>query len=331
MSNHIHLASAGIKTFPVAELTPAQLKELGPLAHLIGTWENVAAPAGTASSGWNVIMVPAANNGFRLEVIPYTERLVFEPVLIAAANKGPFENPDKEEIQHIVGLMYVQKISSVCTTQCEDPELQAPNVIHMETGLFLNVQDYNTQAGTQNKNGLVLSFARLSTVPHGNSVLAVGQVNTMTNFTAKSIPDIDGHPTPINPYDHFGVGYTSGVGNNIFKEFNQMSPNSFLRTTIDGQKFKNVTRIEMDTDNASGGILNIPFLQNNVKASKMSASFWIEELENGAYQLQYSQLIDLIFPGVAAIDASVTFGGKIQPIQVRWPHTTINTMTKLSQ
>ena len=315
------MSNAGIKAYATAGLTPAQLSQLGPLANLIGVWENAPAPANTPSTGWNVIMVPSKANGFKLEVIPYTEVLEFKPVLIAAANKGPFDG-NTEEVQHLVGLMYNQKINSLCNTQCDDPDLKAPNVIHMETGLFLNVKDFNTQAGLENPNGLVLDFARLATIPHGNSVLAIGQTRLVPNFGPASIKDISGLPEPVSDFDSFQLGYTSGIENPAgrpFPVFPDMNPNQFLSTTINGEKFKNVWEITMDTGNATGGVLNIPFIQNNVTTSQVSASFWIEEMADGTWQLQYSQFIYLLFPG---------HGANGKPIQVKWPHTTINTMRR---
>lgn len=323
MANQPVLSSAGIKAYSVANLTQSQINQLGPLANLIGVWENAPAPEGKTSTGWNVIMVPGPQNGFKLEVMSYSEVLEFKPVVIAAANKGPFSG-NNEEVQHIVGLMYNQKITSLCHDQCTDPDLKAPNVIHMETGLFLNVKDFNTQAGLENSNGLVLDFARLATIPHGNSVLAIGQTRQPKGFSSGSIKSISGLPEPINDFDSFRIGYLTGLENpspsaRPFPEFPDMDPNHFLNDTIKGQTFSNVWEITMDTGNATGGILNIPFIQNNVTTSQVSSSFWIEQLTNGTWQLQYSQFIYLLFPGP---------GSNGKPIQVKWPHTTINTLRK---
>jgi hypothetical protein len=74
--------------------------------------------------------------------------------------------------------------------------------------------------------------------------------------------------------------------------------------------------LSFNTNIVDSGILNIPFLQNNVKAIDMTATFWIETLKTGEVQLQYSQTINLQFPPT----------GSTTPII--WPHVTINTMRK---
>ncbi|MNE35482.1 hypothetical protein D3C80_1292430 [compost metagenome] len=74
-----------------------------------------------------------------------------------------------------------------------------------------------------------------------------------------------------------------------------------------------------NTPDADGGILNIPFIQTNVNATKMDATFWIENMKGSKFSqvLQYSQTINLVFPAT----------GSAQPIV--WPHITINSLVKV--
>jgi hypothetical protein len=77
----------------------------------------------------------------------------------------------------------------------------------------------------------------------------------------------------------------------------------------------------MSTKNKSGGILNIPYIENNIKATDMEAIFWIQQIAGlDSLQLQYTQTINLVFPGIGIT-------GK--PIPVIWPHITVNTLRKV--
>jgi hypothetical protein len=85
-----------------------------------------------------------------------------------------------------------------------------------------------------------------------------------------------------------------------------------------------MTTLDFSTKNTDGGVLNIPFIQKNIKTTDMEATFWIEELPNpvagqsNILQLQYTQTINLVFPPTGAKQMVV------------WPHVTVNTLRKMS-
>jgi hypothetical protein len=296
----------GDRIFEPADEAAAAI-DLGPLAQLKGKWTS------SGKLGWNVISVPGPANpdGFVLEVIPYSEELTFTPV-VQAGNRGPFESNGTEDNQSITGLLYQQIIKSECDTPfCAQRGFSAGQEIHAERGLLLFIQNFNSG----------FDIARLSVIPHGNSLLAMGQsFNTPpanNNFfgTALTAPTtLAGIPIPGYGADQFG--------HSQFPEFNQNDPNTFLQSTLGEQTIKAMTTLVFSTANEDGGILNIPFITDNVKATQMHGIFWIETIQGlggnpDFLQLQYTQTINLVFPPT----------GKTTP--VIWPHVTINTLKKI--
>lgn len=297
------------------EIEKVDPSELGALAPLVGKWTNAPVPEQAISSGWNVISVPGVDKGFVYEVIPYTEVLNFSAVAVQAGNRGPVINGKQVE-QIIFGLLYEQQITSVCTSAfCEERGFKSGVTIHAETGLFLNLGQPNGG----------YSLARMSTIPHGNSLLALGSSfdkdTPGTDFFAKA----SAVPTLLNGDRVSGFGYSDQIiGNPQFSVFDQINPNTFLKQTLDALTDNNPTNLKSmsvlelstDTPNADGGILNIPFIQTNVNATKLDSTFWIEDLANGQQVLQYSQTINLVFPATGS------------PIPINWPHITINTLVR---
>jgi hypothetical protein len=78
----------------------------------------------------------------------------------------------------------------------------------------------------------------------------------------------------------------------------------------------------VDTELATGGIVNIPFIEKRADATTMHAVFFIEELDappvGGVPQivLQYAQKVVLDFAASPG-DPNVL---------IKWPHISINTM-----
>lgn len=319
MTEQLNRFGMGARFVPAEILSEA---DLGPLKQLVGEWESVTltttdaqGTAQTIASGWNVISVPGGTN-FVFEVIPYKENLKFSAVAVQAGNRGPVLN-GKPFDQEIFGLFYEQQIVSVCDTDfCNSRGFSNGTVIHAETGLFLYITNYNGG----------FNIARLGTVPHGNALLALGssseQLEPGTNF----FPTLSAKGVNLNGSSTAMLGYNDQIiGNRQFKEFNQVDPNAFLQSTlatiVGTGSVTNMTTLDMSTQNpdATGGILNIPFIQTNVTATTMDATFWLENISGGSETelLQYSQTINLVFPPV----------GTVTPII--WPHITISTLKRM--
>lgn len=291
MNNQLPLA--GIRL--LNEKEAAQVN-FGPLTQLQGTWK------GQPMQGWNVIAVPGPKD-FILEVIPYEETLTFSPAAIAG-NRGPFTN-GQENTQNVTGFLYQQIITSACDSDlCKQRGFPSGTEIHAETGLFLYLENDNEG----------FNIARLSTIPHGNSVLALGNGAASTTLQ-DFIPDntVSPHPNPMFGYDE--EQYPSLQ----FPQFNQQNPNSFLQGVLKAQTLTALTTLDFSTQNATGGILNIPFIQSNINATFLDATFWIETLADNSLQLQYTQTINLAFPPT-----------DFPKVMVNWPHVTVNTLQKVS-
>lgn len=320
MTEQLNRFGMGARFVPAALLTEV---DLGPLKQLVGEWESVpltsTSPDGVVQSlaaGWNVISVPGGTN-FVFEVIPYKENLKFSAVAVQAGNRGPVLNGTQFD-QEIFGLFYEQQIVSVCDTEfCNSRGFSNGTVIHAETGLFLYITNYNGG----------FSIARLGTVPHGNALLALGASSETENPGTKFFPSISAKGVNLDGSALAMLGYNDQIiGIPQFKEFNQVDPNIFLQSTLEtivgSGSITSMTTLDMSTQNpdATGGILNIPFIQSNVTATTMDATFWLENITGGSETelLQYSQTINLMFPPV----------GTVTPII--WPHITISTLRRMS-
>lgn len=325
---------------------------LGPLKALRGSWK------GAPNDGWNIISIPGKGS-FKFEVIPYSEVLNFNPKILVGADNVGRMTESEENIQQLFGLMYEQIINSSCEPVSPEPEeRKLPNggtipanferkckfkngdTIHAETGFFLHTAKFNT----------ILDITRLSTIPHGNSVLQLGR-STYTNIPitdSSFIGEASSIPTPICDDCTFTLAYTDPINGFMrqqfpdFPAFNQVNPNSALHSglmyhTKDGLKNKTIlemTTLDFSTEYEKAGILNIPFLQQNVEATKMTATFWIQKIKGESdsihddekedyWQLQYSQTIDLVFPEPTAVPGNPT-------VLIIWPHITVNTLRKVS-
>jgi hypothetical protein len=290
--------------------------KLGPLDELRGHW--------VAKEGWNVIAVPGPKNtqGFTLEVIPFRETISFTPVVVAG-NRGPFVDGVQQE-QHLTGLMYEQIVTSTCPTElCHKMGFGNGTEIHAERGILLNVTDFNTAPAGIDGATAALNIARLATVPHGNSILALGHsidgVPPNNDFFGSALIK----PRPVNPAERLPLGYEETQYNHRqFPNFNQTDPNIFLREKLGDGKLISMTTLVMSTKNGTGGILNIPFIDQHIKTTDMQATFWIERIKNSVpnesdiLQLQYTQTINLVFPATGSSQMII------------WPHVTVSTLRK---
>jgi len=321
MTEQLNRFGMGARFVPAEVLTEI---DLGPLKQLVGEWESVVLtttdPNGVTQvtpSGWNVISVPGGSN-FVFEVIPYKENLKFSAVAVQAGNRGPVLN-GKQFDQEIFGLFYEQQIISVCDTDfCNQRGFGKDTVIHAETGLFLYISNYNGG----------FNIARLGTVPHGNALLALGSSSEHTDPGTDFFNELSAVGINLDGTAPSQLGYNDQIiGKKQFEEFPQVDPNIFLKTTLEtivgSGSITNMTTLDMSTQNpdATGGILNIPFIQTNVTATSMDATFWLENISGGSETelLQYSQTINLVFPAV----------GTVTPII--WPHITISTLKRMPE
>ena len=305
--------------------------ELGPLKLLPGKWANLPNLPGR---GWNMIALPFVAPppsgvpfplNYRLLVNQYNEELEFSLVDKAVPNRGVRLAPGTpaNTDQFLVTLDYQQSINQIAADDFPKSGLAGPvgAAIHHEPGLWLHMINGITDS---------LNIARLASIPHGDSVLALGQSSEHPG--APSIPDINGLPIGVDqdlknpylaPYKHFNDNLFQGL-------FNPVSPNDLLEAANQGVEVERTTVLDVDSTHPTGGVVNIPFIVRQANATVMKSTFWIQELKEKdksgkpKLRLQYSQLVMLdFFPRVDGLPPGCCPG----PIQ--WPHVSINTLEKV--
>ena len=323
---------------------------LGPLQNLLGVWK-------AKGTGWNMIALPfqdapapPAGFKFRLLMNQYDEELKFDFVDDAVKNRGLLRPGLTGFDQVVSALDYQQKIVQISAEDqprsvfAGDPGL----AIHHEPGLWLF--DQNRLAKDDNIKGdqvteIELDVARLASIPHGNSLIALGKSELHDGmpeiprlsglpsgrFEDLSTPDYDfrdlHNPDPyLAPYKHYIDNPFQGVlAGTTFPGFSPADMNALLRLANDGVDIVRTTTLTVDTTRKSGGITNAPFTVREAEPVSMKSTFWIQELRekdgfgNPKFRLQYSQVVMLNFfrpredelPGLAS-----------------WPHISIATLEK---
>jgi hypothetical protein len=279
------------------------VSHLGDLADLEGTW--------IGTQGWELIAVPSGDpggpEGFTFIARPYVEIITFK-----TTGSSPVPNrggPAGE--MFIYGLVYEIRIADLVTNE----------PLHLETGMFLNLSD--VQGGEPPENPI----ARSATIPHGDSVLALG-----TSFNVPGPPEITPRSGVPDPGPDAPLGYADAWQIKIpspcdpASEFNPAVPTQVLTDALADLNVVNTTTLSLSTDNG-GGIVNIPFVDANATAPRFECVFWIETIEATppgggppaeVQQLQYFQQTDIAF--------LPQFGNPDQLIM--WPHINVNTMRK---
>lgn len=288
---------------------------------LQGTWSS-------PEQGWNLIALPfrdkSAPFNYRVMMNQYGETLHFKTADKSVPNRGI--TPDEEGVndQLLDALDYEQMITQVEVDDFPKSDLRAPNDkgIHHEPGLFLQILNHITSVGN-----VELRVARLGTIPHGNSVLALGSVDVFDG--PPTIPDLNALPIGVSqgldspylgPYAHyeehpfFGTVDPAQVAG--FPGFFASNANAILQF-VPLNDVKETTVLHFDTRFGTGGIVNIPFIEREADPTEMQATFWIMEMNDGRFMMQYTQTVMLDF-----FERPDGLG------LIKWPHVSINTLMK---
>ena len=318
---------------PAKSLDP----ELGDLKFLPGTWENADR---FRDRGWNMIALPFSdpNSGdsddprdYRVLANQYNETLFLKTADKGVPNRGVIRPTDTNLDQILVALDYEQAISQIRAADSPESGLAGdPNKpIHHEPGLWLHMLNLNKPGA---------NIARLGTIPHGNSVLAIGaaeaiDVSDMSNL----VPEVNPFPVlagntqvPLDaPMARYLEPYAAFVepDNSFFpRGLDLRNLHGLLQASTPTNAMRGI-RYSVSTVAETGGIVNTPFIVDHADATEMHSTFWIFELNetdrdgNPVMVMQYMQFIMLDF-----FDKFDNSGEKI-----RWPHISLNTMIRTSE
>jgi hypothetical protein len=334
---------------------------LGPLKALPGVWKNTPELHGF---GFNMIALPFATdplkNGYRILMNQYDEELHFSITDKAVPNRGSGRDAAGNRIatdQTIVALDYDQIITQIAADDFPVSGLTKRfdgKPIHKEQGLWLHITDFQ---GNFDGTNSPMNIARLGTIPHGNSFLAVGNAPldpapAPDVIESKSIiPNVNGvvvgggtdpavvglTPDYFKPYKHFHDNPFKGtVAIPGFNGFEPVDMTALLRHVLDKKmpgKVKKITTLDVDStrDHAGvktsnhAGVINVPFVVRQADANAVNVTFLIYEVEDAKtgrtrHFLQYVQNVILDFIGRP--DG--------HPGNARWPHVSINTMERVA-
>lgn len=345
------------RTFSEVVLPPArralnlgapQPRDVGPLEPLVGVWT-------AEGTGWNMIALPFHGappppaGMFRILMNQYDEELKFTFVDDGVKNRGLLRPGEVDFDQVVATLDYQQKIAQVVAEDAPSSGgLAGPPklAIHHEPGLWL--YEKNRRAKDDQIKGDVVSeveltVARLASVPHGNSVLAIGTAEIFDGMP--DIPAISGLPsgrfedvsTPaydfksdpyLKPYKHYiDHPFKGNMGGVVgFPGFSPADMNAILRFANTGVKIARTTVLTVDSTRRTGGVRSLPFSVREAEPVSMKSTFWIQELVDKGpdgkplLRLQYSQVVLLQFFRPREDE---------QPGLAIWPHISIATLNKV--
>jgi hypothetical protein len=326
--NFVNASEESVKTLrtkfgALAEAVQADTQpSLGPLTNLQGDW---------TGTGFNLIALP--NNfkqnptaKFRLMLNATIENTEFTPISAPIPDRG-----NTQDDIFFLGLTYLQKVSDANTLEG----------IHIEPGIFLFLPGNAVQ--------VVPSVVRLSTIPHGDSVLAQGEFFTAEGGPHFAVADttpftLDSEGNRVNdtsaaylePFSNTPLppGIPQGAIANPNIVLQQFNANllAFGKKIVSTTVFQvNATPVGGIADvppfrpvpGEDGAITNIPFIVKNANANSMSAIFWINTVQNqdGSQFLvvQYSQTVILDFP-VPGPDGNL--------VDIKWPHISVASLLK---
>jgi len=368
--------------------------DLGPFKWLPeGTWKNAS------EHGFNLIALPfhdgdtgEKSRGYRVLVNKYKEELEFTLADKGAPNRGviPVEehdcNEDNEKFepcnerdknkngkfetqdQFAVTLDYIQIIKQVKAVSFPDttpPETgEIKKKIHHEPGLFLRMSN-PVETTIQRKptvRNVPLNLARLATIPHGDSVLALGSCETL-EYSEEAVAKMTGEKADAEvrayltiPKDDFRMGMPQGTtqdlgtpddpGSSYLEQYRKTHLDGFdpvlpqkklfedLKSALGVETFKGLekfpikktTRIFFDTELETGGILNIPFVTKQANAAAMRSTFWIHELDTPKKGKEPKLVLQYL--QTVLLDFHVIRSDDM-PGRIRWPHISINTLKKV--
>lgn len=297
---------------------------------LIGQWVNRALPNAPNEEGseanplsYCVMPLPQKPPNFILKNFTLYEAVQFdgnnnvaEPA--SAPNRG------NDSLQVPTALFYSQQVYFA-----EGPG--TGEIVHVENGAWLNLRTaqklvgpYPPPPGSEihldepNQQPPNITIAKQMSVPHGNSILALGSFTAPING-APTIPDAASVlPTPPG----LDVGtYSEQLDDPDDYQNPQpeltLNPNLPLQQAVDLVQPNSYIQWGVSTGN-QGQTMNIPFEKRAANVSAYSAMYWLLSTDGGASYpyLAYTQNITMVFT--------------IDGVHYEFPHVTSNVVTKIT-
>lgn len=312
---------------PSQSVPAANIDGMGPLKNLIGTWTNQN--LGTSSLGgmatpysYNIMPLPqdSAKYGYILKNFRYYEEITISPINGTAPNRGG------DYTQTANTVFYEQRVYFA-----DGPAKD--QLVHAENGSWLFLATGEQISGPYPGNGNVppptggipiqsiqANVAKQISVPHGNSILALGGIvghpGSYLHSGTVNIPNYDANS--ILPKGIDTAQYKVNSTGNPYEQLNN-NPNAPLQNAAKANSCKQYIQWAVDTSN-NGSVTNIPFEQKKANVLNYSANYWLQAFSNGGEftQLAYNQTILMNIP--------IMINGSVKLI--KFPHITCNTLTK---
>ncbi|WP_156329831.1 heme-binding protein [Achromobacter piechaudii] len=353
--------------------------KLGPLRLLPGTWKNTPELDG---HGFNLISLPfgGSENGYRLLMNQYDEVLNFIVADVGVPNRGVNPADGAQADQTAVALSYSQIITQRSFEdsfilkargqpdstfgKTDISEKFNDHGIHHEPGLWIFMADQNIS----HESGVELSVARMGSIPHGNSFIAVGSASTADwgqlsdSQKRRLIPRINGVVVgggsdpderaldPIRdaagnividyfgPYRYFHENpFTGNPAINGFSGFEPVDTTVLLRHTFNSflntiGTIKGVTTLQVDSTIDHAGINRVmgPSIGNTPFITRQ-ADTTAMNCTFVIYEIEDSKTGELRYFLQYAQNVILDFINRPDghPGRARWPHVSINTLERV--
>ena len=325
---------------PAQQTPPAPIDDLGPLKHLLGTWTNQPLREGGKGGpddpySYCVMPLPQKDpdtspQGYILKNFKYYEEVTFSAIHGAAPNRGGLGT------QVANTVFYEQRVYFA-----EGPRRDA--LVHAENGSFLYLtgrKQFLGPYGNGNEGGVghdtvpgstpptsPFQIVKQVSVPHGNSILALGHYEERT--TDGQLVILGKHSVlPSLKGNGFRKPYTEQGPGNPDPVLTHAPINALNAALIPpNQNPGKYILLSVGTRNDEGGdvgtVTNIGFEESHANVTEYSARYWLEDIDtSGEYkQLQYSQYILMEFNN---------YDKKQFPNveKIQFPHVTVNTLRK---
>lgn len=335
--------------------------DLGIFDHLKGsTWENKTFPhalKGDEGSpqnpfSYNVMPLPqpgktssgVPDNGYILKNFRYYEMLKFNgdgdgdiahPAL--APNRGG-------EIEQLANALFYDQNVLFAEGPGKD------TAVHVENGLWLNLKTDSQFKGPYDKHGKVnedatvikqpkeIAIAKQMSIPHGNSILALGK-HTESQLGSPNIPNapspipaaVDGTPHKldtgryVNKLDEMEnfqnphPDYTANANLPIQNALPLIRPNHYIEWEVSTEA--KVVKYETGSEiKAEGSVLNVPFEKLRSEVTEYTAKYWL---------LSTSDVNDTPSYDFLLYTQNIVMVMQVNGREYYFPHTTANALTRV--